>query len=523
MNHSDNRISLETVVTPGLILFLGVAFSLWFMWTPPMDDDLHYSLYFRDYILHGGAYPIGKIWEMIHTEWHTNNIRWVNMITAVTLVLIPRWVMAIILGTCLSLTIWWSISLAGAKRKLASSIAVVTLIVCALPWHANVAIMDYAHNYIFTSAIFTGFFTLWFKDVPVRNTWHAVGLITVGLFAGESHEGFSLPVLCAIIVFALFNRRAITRRQLLMTVALAIGTVILLTAEGKTSRSVIVLNRPVTQWIYTLIFYSPVTTLMLGIFFTCWIKNKKNFVKQFAKSPAFLFLLVSLATFFMSGFIFMNCRASWAGELTAIINIPILCDTYLKHTQSPSFKRVKYGLSTVATIFLITHMLAVDIYARRCYNDYRHIISSYLRNPDHTIYYDYTASSDIPLITLGKVVSSYPWIGDYPLGLFRDFYRPGSKTPMVIPSQLKGFSTDKADKIPGNNPMYLYKGHFIAPRDTVSYGTRYIFYFNDAIRRASGVVTIPFANQQGDSLDLCAAWLIDRLPRFNPIVKINQE
>lgn len=523
MNHSDNRISLETVVTPGLILFLGVAFSLWFMWTPPMDDDLHYLLYFRDYLLHGGDYPIGNVWEMIRSEWHINNIRWVNMITAVTLVLIPRWVMAIILGACLSLSLWWSITLAGAKRKLASSIAVVTLIVCALPWHANVAIMDYAHNYIFASAIFTGFFILWFKDAPVRDFWHAVGLITVGVFAGESHEGFSLPVLCAIIVFALFNRMAITRRRLLLTAALAIGVAILLTAEGKASRSGIVLNRPLTQWIYTLIFYSPLTTVMLGIFFTCWIKTGKNFVKQFAKSPAFLFLLVSLASFFMSGLLFINCRASWAGELAAAINIPLLCDTYLRRAQSPSVKRAKYGLATVATIFLIIHMLTVDIYARRCYNDYRHIISSYLRDPDNTIYYDYTTSSDVPLIALGKVASSYPWIGDYPLGLFRDFYHPGSKTPMVVPSQLKGFSIDKADKIPGDNPMYLYKGHFIAPHGTVSDGARYLFHPRCGFRRASAVVTIPFANQRGDSLDLCAAWQIDQLPRFIPIVKIDRE
>lgn len=523
MNHSDNKISLTTSVTPGLIALLGVAFSLWFMWTPPMDDDLHYSLYFRDYIFHGGEYPIENIWEMIHAEWYSNNIRWVNMVTAVTLVLIPRWVMAIILGACLSLTLWWAVSLAGAKHKLPSSLALITLIVCALPWHDNIAIMDYAHNYIFTSAIFTLFFLLWLKDTPEKNFWYHTGLVMLGLLAGESHEGFSLPVMCAIIVFAVFNPRKITRRQMLLTAALAIGITILLTAEGKTSRCEIILNRPITQWIYTIIFRAPLTALMLGLFIICWIKNRENFVKQFAKSPAFLFLLVSLAAFFMSGFLFVNARASWAGELAAIINIPILCDTYLKRTQSLSFKLVKYGLSIVSIMFLIIHMIVVDIYAWRCSNDYRHIISFYLRDPDHTIYYDYTGSSDIPLMALGKVVSSYPWIGEYPLGLFRDFYCPGRKPPMVIPSHLKGFSIDKADKIPGDNPMYLYKGHFIAPRDTVSYGTRYVFHFHDHIRRASGVVTIPFVNQQGDSLDLCAAWIIDRVPKFNPIVRIDQE
>lgn len=523
MTINGQAISFKQLVTPGLIMFLGVAFSLWFMWTPPMDDDLHYSLYFRDYILHGGEYPIENIWDMIRTEWHSNNIRWVNMITAITLILVPRWVMAFILGACSSLTLWWAISLAGIKHKLVSTITLIFLIVCALPWHANIAIMDYAHNYVFTSAIFTLFFLLWFKASTKRSFWSAAGLILLGLFAGESHEGFSLPVMCAIIVFAIFNRGRITRRQVLLTTALAVGIVILLSAQGKTSRCEIVLNRPVTQWIYTIVFYSPLTALMIGLFIICWIKNRKNFITRFTQSPAFLFMLVSLATFFMSGFLFMNCRASWAGELMAIINIPLLSNTYLKRTQSPTFLRVKSSLTIAATTFIIIHMTVVDIYARRCYNDYRHIISSYLRDPDHTIYYDYTSSADVPIIALGKIVSSYTWIGDYPLKLFRDFYHPGRKRPMVIPSILKEFSIDKAEKIPGDNPMYLFGGHFIAPRDTVSCGTRYIFYFNDAIRRSSGVVTIPFVTQQGDSLDMCAAWIIDRVPRFNPVVKIDQE
>lgn len=513
---------MAKLVTTGFILFLAVTFALWFYWTPLLDDDLHYMGYFRDYILNGGDYPWSRIGDMVVDEWHANNIRWVNMITAFTHTMIPKWIVAAIHGLALFLIMRWSISLAGARGKLLSSMAVIAMIALCLPWHANIGLMDYAHNYLLPSAIFAGFFILWFKK-PVKCSWPAMtGLLLLGIIAGESHEGFSLPALCGIIFYWLCSRRAPTARQIAMTAGLVIGLVILLSAEGKTSRAVITLSRTAGQWIHTLLFYSPLFAVMIAVLTACFIRQKKNFPAILLHSPMSLFFGIATATFIMSGLLFVNCRASWFGELAAIIVIVNMWDRCMPHVSVSKFIYVRNALSVLIVLLVSAHILTVGVYARRCYNDYETILRAYRESPAETIYLDYTSSSDVPLITLGKVISSYPWIGEYPAAKFRDFYSPGSPTPCVVPERLRDFSTDKATKMPGDNPFYLYKGEWIAPKGSVRFMQRFLFQFR-LMRRASGVNTLPFTNLGGDSLVMCDAWLIDRVIKLNPVTKIDRE
>lgn len=521
MNHLGTS-AIKTSVTPILIAAIGVAFALWFYWTPIMDDDLHYMLYFRDFLINGGDYRLSDVWQLITTEWHTNNIRWVNMITAVTHTVVPKWMMSAILGLCTSLILKWTIDLAGAKGKPLASIAVIAMVVCCLPWHANLGIMDYALNYVVTSAIILLYLKLWLYPSNKSSRGAYAWLSIIGLLAGSSHEGFALPVMCGMAVYAAANIGKIKSRQIILAITFLIGLLIQLSAEGKTSRAVPDWSRSLAQWIHTLVFFSPMFSLMCVIIVTCWIKAGRGFIKHVIHTPLLFYIATSIATFVMSGMLFINCRASWVGELSAIIIITLLFNTYLKW-EGKTATVTKRVAAIGVVVFLACHLITVDVYARRCNIDYQNIIATYRRNPDATIYYDYTRSADVPLLALGKVVSAYPWIGEYPLTLFRDFYCPGRETPMVIPSRLCDFTYQSATKIPGRNPMYMYKGAIIAPRDTVAFGARYVFHFKVPVKRASGVVTIPFVNNAGDSLDLCAAWIIDRLPDINPIVKIDRE
>lgn len=519
---AQRQANTAKLVTTGFIAFLGVTFALWFYWTPLLDDDLHYMGYFRSYILSGGDYPWNRIVDMVVDEWHANNIRWVNMITAFTHTVVPKWIVASVHGLALCLIMRWTISLAEAKGKLLSSMTVIAMITVCLPWHANIGLMDYAHNYLLPSAIFTGFFILWLKKTA-RHSWPTLaGLMLLGIIAGESHEGFSLPALCGIIFYWLCARKIPTARQTAMTAGLVIGIVILLSAEGKTSRTVITLSRPAAQWLYTLLFYSPLFAVMTAVLTACLIRQKNNFKAMFLRSPIPLFFGIAVASFIMSGLLFVNCRASWFGELAAIIVIVNMWNRCMPRVSASGFICVGNALSVLIILLVSAHILTVDVYARRCCNDYNKILAAYRESPTETIYFDYTSSSDVPLITLGKVISSYPWIGEYPTAKFRDFYCPGAPPPCVVPDRLRDFSTDKATKMPGDNPFYIYKGEWIAPEDSVTFLQRFIFHFR-ITRRASGVNTIRFSNLDGDSLVMCDAWLIDRVIKLNPVTKIDRE
>lgn len=510
------------LVTTGFITFLAVTFALWFYWTPLFDDDLHYMGYFRDYIINGGDYPWSRIGDMVANEWHANNIRWVNMITAFTHTVVPKWIVAAIHGLAMFLIMRWTISLAATKGKLLSSVTVIAMIALCLPWHANIGLMVYAHSYLLPTAIFTGFFILWFKESAKRSLPATAGLLFLGIIAGESHEGFSLPALSGIIFYWLCSRKVPTARQIAMTAGLVIGLAVLLSAEGKTSRTVITLSRTAGQWLYTLLFYSPLFAVMGIVLTACFIRQKQNFLSILLRSPMLLFVGIATAAFIMSGLLFINCRASWFGELAAIIVIVNMWNRCMPHVSALKFSYAKNALSALIIILVSTHILTVDVYALRCRNDYNAILRAYRESPAETIYLDYTSSSDVPLITLGKVISSYPWIGEYPTTKFRDFHSPGSPTPSVVPERLRDFSIEKAVKMPGNNPFYLYKGEWIAPKDSVRFLQRFLFHFR-LTRRASGVNTLPFTNLSGDSLVMCDAWLIDRVIKLNPVTKIDSE
>lgn len=519
---SQNRATMANRVTTGFVLFLGVTFALWLYWTPLLDDDLHYMGYFRDYIINGGDYPWDRVGDMIVSEWHTNNIRWVNMITAFTHTLIPKWIVALIHGICIILTMRWTVWLAGAKGKLMSSTVVIAMIALGLPWHANIGFMDYAHNYLFPSAIFTGFFILWFKKNANSSRLALAGLLLLGIVAGESHEGFSLPALCGIVFYWICLRKIPSARQIAMTLGLVIGIAILLSAEGKTSRTVITLSRSAAQWLHTLMFYSPLFAVMIAVVIASLIRKKKDFLTLSLSSPMTLFIGIAVSTFIMSGMLFINCRASWLGELAAIIVIVNMWDSCMPSVSTPGFIRVKDALSVLIILLVSTHILTVDVYAHRCYNDYKKILAAYRESPTETIYLNYTSSADVPLLTLGKVISSYPWIGEYPARKFRDFHSPGSPAPNVIPARLRDFSIEKAVKMPGDNPFYLYKGEWIAPKDSVRFMERFLFRFR-MTRSSSGVNTLPFNTYSGDSLVMCDAWLIDRMVKLNPVIKIDRE
>lgn len=509
-------------VATGFILFLGVTFALWFYWTPPLDDDLHYMGYFRDYILGGGDYPWSRVKDMIVSEWHANNIRWVNMITAFTHTVMPKWAVALIHGLCVILIMRWSVKLAGAKGKLLSILVIIAMITLCLPWHANLGFMVYAHNYVLPSAVFTGFFILWFKRPAYQSPLALTGLLLLGIIAGESHEGFSLPALCGIIFYWICSRRVPSTRQIVMTVGFLIGIAILLSAEGKTSRTVITLSHSFAQWAYTLLFYSPLFAVMIAVLSACLVRQKKKFWSILLSSPMSLFFGIAVSAFIMSGLLSVNCRASWFGELAAIIVTVNMWNRCMPRVSAPWFPRVKNAFSVLIILLVSAHMLTVDVYALRCDNDYKIILARYLKDPESTIYLDYTSSADVPLITFGKVISSYPWIGEYPGWKFRDFYCPGSSTANVVPARLRDFSIDKAVKMPGDNPFYLYKGEWIAPKDSVRFLQRFLFTFR-VTRRASGVNTLPFTSFSGDSLTMCDAWLIDRVIKLNPVIKIDRE
>ncbi len=513
----------SAIVTLGVITTLSVTYALWLYWTPFMDDDLNYMGWFKSYI--DGDSGV-SLWDsftaMLSDQWLNGNIRLPNMITSVTHTIIPKWLLATLNGVCAWLLMHWTITLSNARGKLPSTIIVIAMIVFLLPWHAFIGIPVYAQSYIMPSALMLLFFKIWVNDKHLKGTGTYIGVIILGILTGESHEGASLPILCGIALFWLTNYSKITRRQIIMTVALICGTLVLLSAQGKTARVEPSFLRPIEQWIYVLIFKCPILVIMLATTGICWIKNRNDFWTKLIHSKTILFYGTSIAAYFFAVAVFPQLRVSWFGELSAIITVVIMWNQFMPQITTRRFSIIKQIIAGSLILLLLAHMITVDIYAYRCNNDHKLITSQYLANPSKTIYHDYTSTQDVPAIAFGKVISSYQWIGEYPLLCFAKYHQTNPQ-PNVVPSRLIDFSITDSQKIDGNNPFYLYKGALIAPQDSVKWLDRFIIDFRYPVDKSCGLATFPFISNSGDSLVMATSWLIDGKLQYNPINRIDRQ
>ncbi len=500
-SHATQPIKWLTLISLAIV---SVGFALWLGFTPWIDDDLHYMAYFRDYINHGGDYPWDSFSKMVTTEWHINNIRWPNMLTAFTHTVIPRWITAAGLGLSAGLCCHWMIALARAKGKLMSTAFIIGAFVLLMPWHARLAITDYALNYLPASALFAAFFLLWLRDGGTAGRLRLAALSLLGFVAGASHEGFTIPALAGIAVYLAFNRGEVNRRRMAMTAGLALGLALLLSARGAASRFAI---DDVPLWktaIMVIMLYTPLTLALAATVGAAWITRRRAFWREAVHSPLIIALTASAAALAMTIVINLNARVAWAGELSAIVAIVVIVNRWLGPVTGRRVTFVRNAAGVTLLAVTIGHIAAVDYYAHLCGADYRPIIDSYAANPSATIYYDYIDDYQVPSLTLGKVMASYPWTADQPLTCAALFYASGSNAPRVVPPALRDFTAARAVKIPGDNPLYLYHNRWVAPAGAITPDADVVVTSAYPIRVSRKPQLIPFTTLNGDSLEICA-------------------
>lgn len=451
----DNKASVIVIL---LIIAMGVTFSLLFYFTPALSDDLVYLLPYKNSEGDIGFSLMPFLKQFIQ-QWHENNIRLANILFVIVATTLPRWIICVLSGVLVAFFSALAINLSNVKMsRILPAVLIVSTIVLILPWWDSIAVMDYTFNYVWSSAVGLLFVYVFFKNDTKRK--FLIISMFLSFVVGGFHEGLSIPLICGLLLYVVFNFRQISKKQWLMLLSLGIGLMLLMTAEGKTARSMPTFDRTLGTWIFTLVYHNSMLIVLGFVVIIAWCKNGVKFIAEILHKPTLVYIIVSIVVYFISVSVFLTARVAWFGTLFGVIAIFNIWNDYIAINKFGV--SLKAGLCSIfIALLLIGHMTIADVYAYKVSKQTEYIVTEYVKAPESIIYCDFLDEHTVPILAIGKVKASN-WTYNWEIKCFSNYYGNEKNPIKVIPASIRDFDERKAKKIKGKNPFYLYNNHVLA-------------------------------------------------------------
>ena len=504
MTHSSGIASRTRSMLMWIITaIVGLSFGVLFFLQPDTTDECWYKLSMLSYIKDPSLSTFFEsVWNCCRHHYLYDNGRLANVVGAV-LLLMPRWLSAIILGSAVAYCTALSARIAGIWRKsLPAYIALVFLWVFALPWNDKMLTLVFSYNYICGAALSLMLlaFTLSDKKMSV-GAYFALALVT-----GLWHEGFSGPMLCAIAALAVVHRRYRNKRIVAIALGLALGITYLWLAPGTDCRNEFLhvgfgngLRDLRLGWYYGVVCYASIAIILLRSF-------SRRSRHTFASSPTLIAMLVTmLAAWGVWRYFMFGPRTAFACTVFAIVLFVALTAGRLRlrrqrrhHSAIRRYAIVTISLACCAIIAgNITASIIGVANVRKCC---RIMAEQYSKDPDRDIYIPLKMPWQLSPWTFGKV-ETQGFLHKLTYTFYRAYYYDLHATvgvPRPVPIGLKGFTPNKAKEIGiGAYKAYIF-GHVIVfdTLDCVFSCPLIAYHFGDKISEYPNLV-IPFFGADG--------------------------
>ncbi len=515
-----NGNSKASIIVVLLIIAIGITFALLFYFTPAVSDDLEYLLPYKNSVGEVN-FSFMTFLDQFIKEWHENNVRLANILFVLMSTTLPRWLICALSGTFVAVFCTLAIILSNIKiSRILPATLIISSIVLLLPWWDSIAVMDYTFNYVWCTVLGLFFVYVFFRKNKKREMMFLSMLLS--FVVGGFHEGLSIPLICGLLLYVLFNFSQISKKQWLMLLLLGMGLILLMTAEGKTSRSEPTFDRPLGTWIFLLVYHNPMLIVLGIVAIIAWCKNGIKFIAEIVHKPAFAYIIASVVAYFISVSVFLTARVTWFGTIFSIIAIFGIWNDYIaKNKFGVSLKAGLWSILIVA--ILIGHMIIVDVYACKVNEQTEFITQEYVKAPDSIIYCEFLDERTVPVLALGKVKASN-WTYNWEIKCFSEYYGNEEQLVKVVPVSVKDFDEKKAQKLKGNNPFYLYNNHVLASVDSLKDGDVFLMDFYALTDRLAFPHKIRFIAENGKEYYYCyiffyeLQYYIDRLKSVDKVV-----
>lgn len=343
------------------VIVVGVVFSVLNWLTPMVRDD-----YFYKYVSYTGAadpsQPIRTFWDVIisqvdHFIYH-NGRALVHILYQSVDGLAGKWMFNVLNPFVFCVYLFLIIKYAIGRVSLPSMVVTVSLLVFAMPVFQEFYLwMAGAFNYLWSSVLVFYFLIVLRKHEKGQLTGASWKWLLLGLLAGWTHEGISIPlsvgVLIAAIIFGDVNRRS---EAWWMKVAFFTGAMICMLSslsQEKTSASASIAERLIYKWKIGMLTMGELRMIYIFIVvLLVLLILRKIHVKAFFRqnAPLFIAILVTFAIVFYSG-IPNNTRTAYMAELGALLLL-LRMFTYI---------HLNHRIRKIILSFLITALLVYTV------------------------------------------------------------------------------------------------------------------------------------------------------------------
>ena len=269
------------------------------------------------------------------------------------------------------------------------STAAIAIIWLGLPiqyilWYS----VAFAINYLWVSTALIYFFIL-FKGLvtsdSINSKQQTIGMFIFSFVLGTLHEGFSLPLCGAIMVYLFVNRKAINKSILALTIGLCIGTALVVFAPGTLGRGAGSLSNLNISEILLMkldVFrYSKRLYIFVILIIICYFFNRKETI-SFLRTNQLLIYFVTIDFAFVLAVPHYSQRIEFPLELVSLLmSINLLLNTDI-------FIRYRKQICSLLFVITVIHVSFTVYYAKVTSNEYKRMLMDYLSSSDGKTKYD---------------------------------------------------------------------------------------------------------------------------------------
>lgn len=442
------------------IAIIGAIYSVFSYLTPFQYDDY---AFLGGYLAYTDGVPTFE-WDSFRSMCleirNFDNGRLANILDLFVVLCVPKWIFAICTGIVtagLFLLLTHFVSRLSNLQWHTATFPILTLIwavsMVAFPWRDNILVPDYALNYLYST-----FLTLWFLACASRcqqsaiSRWKLIGWCILAIVAGAFHEGFSMPVMAGMVVYAMTRRFRLHRSWWAVVTAYAIGTILVCSSPSiwlRAGREITTVHQ--SDWISTLSTMIPLALVAIVVlvpitvipawrrrFHHLWLSQVYVVsTVGMAVSVALCYLLTPLP------------RNGWFAEVLSVI---VLFPIALSSKVNPIVRKGIRASSIILFSATCVFMAGVLKWQHFFYLQDRQIHSLIEKSEKGNIYFDVFPPENMPKHVLFQPTQS-TWVHSFQIVSINNCAR-NRQLIAVLPTALRGFRM--AEAVPVSNPPGLY-------------------------------------------------------------------
>lgn len=471
-----------------------VAWWIIYQYVPlPGLDDIFFGLANADW-MKGESDHINwqGVFDTINITYNTDNARLANT-TMIFLILLPRWLRALIATGFMFLFVWQAIRLTGSStgHSALPAVFIVLLLRMFMPWREQFESIDFAMNYVVPSVFVMGVYLSLLRHTDRRHLW---GEAILAILIGFWHEGIAVPFAASMAILSLIDKR-LRRRCLLLFLLTLPGMLFMWNSPAMRSRMDI--RAHYTYRLENLIRLSklhPMAVLAIfGYAGSLVIKPLRAVLGRADLTFIGACCAAIVTSLLMQGEVPDNLRVGWISDMLGCVMVVRMAVSLTSALPSVRWKHIAANFMALIFMIPLTVSLAasagVALYQRKAEKELLPLIK---QSTDGQVYYDVLRYWQMPPASLG---SPFP---EFYLDPYFEYHTGIKKDARIVPTCFKQLPEVKGEKMPGNNPFYHMGEYIYAP--AADYDPEDMFWnveFGNGSRMIA-MTECPFTDKEGN-------------------------